>query len=1006
MKQFLALTGLFLFSIVAGQAATLPIYINNSPSFTATNIDAVAWLNRAYFSIATPTGLPFESKNTRFFTNGPSSFSGPFPAGTMSVTPGLRFFRNTGGQRHWMDTWVNQGSISTYDTRSFNSGGTTFLINDSTASILHVAATNITSTGPLYSGAHGLIRIEGNNINLRRNSLRTGDSQGFFGSLSSVGQSNYLNDVGVRDLDWGGWEGDAVAADRRRGMRSDGTSNPTLTLPAPSSTLHEVFRPSSSGSGIFTSSYRVPGSFLSGTNQSGGSGSIGYTAAVHTATLTATSRLVQVVFYPTNGADTNFSTDVRFYDVSGGNGPSIAVVGFHSTDFDIATQSQTTDSVYLVDGLAVITNNFFARNNAGLTRRPITYAVTRFQPSEYTSGSPGNGIYSDSLFSSSNMPNVTVTNRYAAYAASVGLRSSSDSGVIPYGVTNLPGRVEIIGDTVNLDQTRIRAESALIVKANNLTSNLLAQVDAPTLNFDVGSKESSLVISNLAPPFVRRLNGSVAAWSAVWQNTESVQTGTNTSTNSVIFHVLIVESLLSAQVPVTVNEFSVRATNVVIHDALSIGSSFKIEGNAVHFVNGLTLPFGADLSTTSLVNVRNFTNDGVITVAGLQSLGADRTLSYSNYVNRGTNIAATVEIRTRNFENPGLLAANGGLLSIDAVNATLVGPPLEYVFSLITNEFGEISFSFEVTQQPPEIDGASDVLLHARDLTVSNSIINAGTLILSVTNHLNDGGSAGGNTWNVTGGFNFARKPATGDLSGTELRSTSPRLGQVFHYSSATNAGNSSAGFTNNLALSKLILDGGEGSFFRFQGNGVSNAIYVDFLELQNYATNFNSMFGFEPNVIIYFANANVPASKLDGAAGGGFRWVSTHAGPLSSTNIVYPSGSNYTFNIALVLSKDLDSDGDGIVNSDDETPIYVAESAMLSLTLAPAPDLRALLTWNALAYSSNYLEFKTSASETNWQILTNFHMGPLTWPVSVDDPINATGAARVYRLRVDPGPY
>lgn len=1020
MKRLLALVGVFLMKIGVASAATIPIYINNSPTFTATNIDAVAWLNRAYFQVTTPTGIPFQSINTRFFTNGPASVGGVFPAGTMIVTPGLRFYRNVGGQRFWMDNWVNQGSIATDDSSSFFIGGRTFFVNDSTASILQVAATNITSTGPLFSGAHGLIRLEGKNINLTRNALRTGSSvNGFFSSVSSLGQSNYVNDVGVRDLDWGGGTGNALDPARSTGMNSAGTANPTLSLPFPLSTLHEVFSPVGSGAAVFTSRVQVPsGNLLVGTNFLGGTGSSGYTAAVHTATLTATSRIVQVVYYPTNGTDTNFSTDVRFFNGTGGfgqaNTPSIAVVGFHSLDFDIATQSPAIDSVYLLDGLAVNTNMFFARNDGALTRRPSTFAVTRFEPNEYSQGVPGNTNYTDTLFSNSNMPTVTVTNRYAGYSASIDFRSSSESGVIPFNVTNLPGRVEIIGDTVNLDQTRIRAESALIVKANNLTSNRLAQVDAPVVNFDVGSREPSLVISNLAPTFVRRLSGGLAAWSAVWENTETVQTGTTVSTNTVIFHVLIVESFLRSQVPVTVNEFAVRATNVVIHDALSIGSTFKVEGNGVHFVNGLTLPFGTDLSAATLVNVRNFTNDGVINVAGLQSLGADRTLSYSNYVNRGTNTAATVEIRTRNFENAGLLQANGGLMSIDAINASLVGPPLVVSNNLVTNIFFFPGFGFftnitgtsEIVRQPPQIDGASDVLIRVRDFVTSNSVINAGTLVLSVTNLLNDSGRDATNLWSVTGGFNFARKPASGDLSGTELRSTVARLAQVSHYSSATNAGNSSAGFTNNLALSKLILDGGQSSFFRFHGNGTSNAIYVDFLELQNYATNFNSVVSFDPNITIYFANANVPASKLDGAAGGGFRWVSSHAGPLSSTNIAYPSGSNFTFNIALVQSKDLDSDGDGIVNADDETPIYVAESAVLSVSLAAAPDLRAVLSWNALAYSSNYLEFKASASDTNWQVLTNFHMGPLTWPVWVDDPINPTGATRVYRLRVDPGPY
>ena len=107
-----------------------------------------------------------------------------------------------------------------------------------------------------------------------------------------------------------------------------------------------------------------------------------------------------------------------------------------------------------------------------------------------------------------------------------------------------------------------------------------------------------------------------------------------------------------------------------------------------------------------------------------------------------------------------------------------------------------------------------------------------------------------------------------------------------------------------------------------------------------------------------------------------------------------------------LVTSNDLDSDGDGIVNSDDPTPIYVAESAVLAISLASEPVPQLLLNWNALSYSSNYLEFKATAGETNWQVLTNFHQGPLTWPVTVVDPVSETGGSRVYRLRVDPGPY
>ena len=192
---------------------------------------------------------------------------------------------------------------------------------------------------------------------------------------------------------------------------------------------------------------------------------------------------------------------------------------------------------------------------------------------------------------------------------------------------------------------------------------------------------------------------------------------------------------------------------------------------------------------------------------------------------------------------------------------------------------------------------------------------------------------------------------------------------------------------------------------FRFSGTGTNNALYVDYIEMVNASTNFNTNFLIAPNMTIYFANANVPVRKLDGAANGRFRWVQSFTGPLSSTNITYPSGNTYTFNIALVLSKDLDSDGDGIVNANDPTPVYVAESAVLFLSLAAAPEPLVELTWRALSYSSNFLEFKAAASTSDWQVLSNFRMGSYTWPVTITDPITPSNVSRVYRLRVDPKP-
>jgi hypothetical protein len=413
-----------------------------------------------------------------------------------------------------------------------------------------------------------------------------------------------------------------------------------------------------------------------------------------------------------------------------------------------------------------------------------------------------------------------------------------------------------------------------------------------------------------------------------------------------------------------------------------------------------------------LINVRNFTNDGVISLTGTESFGIAPTPAYWNYVNRGTNSAAGHFIRATNFVNSGSILANGGILDVNAGRASMLGNPLIQSNNLVTNVFFTVNGLFTniftnitVLSAPPLLQGSSDVRIVTHDLVVSNSHINAAALQLTVTNQLMDSGTEGINFWNVSSGFNFWRRPATSSLLGTHVRST-VLTGQREHRSAAINSGAFPAGFSNNLALGKLTLDGGTSGRFSFSGVGANNAIYVDYLELVNSATNFNAAVTGNSDFRIYFANANFRAAILDGAAGGRIRWVRDFTGPLSSTNITYPSGNTYTFNIALVTDRDIDSDGDGIVNADDPTPILVSESVVLSVSLATTPIRAAALSWNAMGYSSNFIEFKASASDPSWQLLTNFAQGPFTWPVTVMDPLSTNGASRVYRLRVDPGPH
>jgi hypothetical protein len=208
-----------------------------------------------------------------------------------------------------------------------------------------------------------------------------------------------------------------------------------------------------------------------------------------------------------------------------------------------------------------------------------------------------------------------------------------------------------------------------------------------------------------------------------------------------------------------------------------------------------------------------------------------------------------------------------------------------------------------------------------------------------------------------------------------------------------------------------LTLDGASNSLFHFNppGGRSTAAIYVDYLELLNYATNYNynepgpRPFNIAPGMTIYFANANIAPSKLDGGAGGRLRWVKEYAGELSSITIVYPSppyptGTVVRANIALATSLDEDSDGDGIVNADDPDPFFISQSVGLNIEASKSGD--ALLSWNALAKATNVLECAATPDGNSWTTITNFVQGSHTTRVSVRERLSQTNQ-RIYRVRV-----
>ena len=996
MKPFLLITMLTLAGGLSAPAGTALIYVNDAPvqsppDFLAP-IDATSFVNRNLFSIGSsnlifigttiPT-LPFETANTLNYTN--------TSTGVLLGTPGFRFVFTTNGFRYPAARIVNQGSISV-------------------DSYLFLRATNLLSTGPIDCGSVGLVHLEGDDVTIRRSGIRAApDLSGFqsFGGFN-LG-SNYVNDAGIFDQYWGAGDNNHLDNQGRPmplGSSFGGQTFTPFDLPFPQSPLHQVA--SSFGGGqLFTNLTSVPQFFLFGTNfftpnQFG--------AFVFTNRTGPTSIVIQVAFVPTNFMDTNFSVDVSFQpDADDG---ATVQVEFRQADFDIVTQNFFTNFLVFSDTLA-FGSNFLARNVDNTlrptgTRRPSNYDLTRSPLFNFFgfSNSPPNAPFSPDLIFNSTYRSNTVPVRYSAYSAFItppGRVNQLVTSAAANDPTNFPGRVEILGKKLDLNQARLRAENTLIIKSSDLSSNGVGRVDAPFLIYDLATTQPQLVITNFVPTAVRRLNGQIAAWSAIWTNfADRVVIDPNsglitTNLESIQTHVLILDAQFQSLQPVDLFQFAAHATNIVIADTLSIGQTLLLDALGVHVTGGITLPLFGSWASSNILRVINFTNDGVVNITGSAKFGSDRfagvnqtPVPYDNFVNRGSFSAAATFIRTTNFVAAESLSQAGvgssifssGIFQLDAATGRM------------TNSI---------------LVAGGDAQITARDLMIQDTFISAGSnspgaLIVTATNTLTDGGTNAGNQWFVTSGFQFLTRPAgpgRNDLLGSTIQSSAGQFLDVAHVWPAENRGADARGFSNNLALGRLILDGGPFSQFTFDGVGTNDALYVDFLELRNNATNYDTVLQVNPGLTIYFANANIPPAKLDGRQGGRLRWVSNFTGPNSSTNITYPSGITYTFNTALVQDHDLDSDGDGIVNSDDPTPIFVPGDIGLRILSRAGLGGGVRVSWNALADVVNHLEFRDEMADA-WHTLTNFLVSPFTQRVTVQDVAPTNHHMRIYRIRMD----
>ena len=391
-----------------------------------------------------------------------------------------------------------------------------------------------------------------------------------------------------------------------------------------------------------------------------------------------------------------------------------------------------------------------------------------------------------------------------------------------------------------------------------------------------------------------------------------------------------------------------------------------------------------------------------------------------------TNIDSTVSLPYDNFINNGLLSDQGS--TIWANNFENSGT--------ISNGFGSFNLTCQTTTWTNGLVVAGgDVVIAADNLVISNVNLQVSrSLSLTVSNLLSDGGVTNGNIWTVqstngTGGNGLILpvKPAMGDLLGTTITNIAAGPNQQnVNVWAGKDYGATAAGYTNNVAVGRLVLDAlGSVSQFQFSGASTKNAIYVDDLEFSDYMTNgiyssfdFSVNLSINPNVMIYFAQAKAGgvsiAAKIDAASkagrnGGRLRWVPSYAGHFSSVDLVYPDGTTNVVNAALAASSTIDSDGDGIPNVKDPEPFFVGSQIGLRIGVTNAPVPAAIIQWNSIPGATNFVYYKTNLTSQTWFTLTNYVSPSIVppvggWPIvnTVTDIVNSA-QARFYNVTVMP---
>jgi len=849
---------------VKGQQST---YVNDGQITTPPQINATTFSNASggVFDIVT-TPYPFTTQSTLNYINegimigevGWEFDYGPLPNGGRGMAANF-----------YNDNYNPNTGAGLIDTVSAIVGnpllvwGYTYQVG-----YLWVSATNIINKGVLEADASSELMLSGVNVNLSRGILQI-DPLNAVGSANGIGI--FSPDTAIYDEFWG----QSTRSNLVSGAIWNGT---TATLPP--------FVPFQVGAecqatGSVTLAFSP--TLLASTN---------YAAGLLALTVTNLSSDGKT-FYPTNIlVPTNIVYQAAFVLFTDSH--IIGAIGFTpsttpSNSFQTVSVGLTNtydgSTLFLVDTLASDTGRGLLTNTvispgalcSGPTYRPTNYVVERLDTLGL--GRPGTNGVATNFFYQTTWSNLDVTADVAAYGCIVDDQASEPAPnpnnlSLAASVTNLPGRIHIYANSLNLFNTQMRGQGEVVIQANHLVSSQNTSVNCQNLSYNLGSTNGNLNVANLAAASIITFNGTLLACSAVWSNLTAVTVTnyivgydtnnvlTNTPaflTNSVqigIYALLVDASQLASLAPVAVYDLLLHSTNIVITDSMSVIESFLLDGPSFTLNGNLTFPGVSPANPISGVpyvaspiqnwvytmapSLLYFTNNGHLTIPNDAHFGDDGPTNYLVFVNNGIISAGDQTINSADLQ------INSGLNQATIGNFTATAGTAVFSNSLITAQ--------------------GDIDISANTLLIDPSILSAyGALNFWVTTNLSDIGTNSGNAFSCQNGFNLWTKPQTGDLWGTTITTIAPFVDEYDHCWAGDDRGTNAAGFTNNVALGTLVLSPQEVfppyyPLFFFSGTGVKNGLYVGTLDLSQF-TSSNELaqaIEIDPSLTIYYAHAYV----------------------------------------------------------------------------------------------------------------------------------------------------